>query len=160
MFQLHEQHNECYGFEESEEQSLCFTHLIIYFFYIVLEIKRIPYKKYSLSLSSFVGPHECRVPLPYTVTISLGYPSTIWGKITKFEIENIRNKVIGERQQTTSMFLRKLKIKCIAKTVKNKSFKSTELRKWKKLINIHLVILYIKIYYVFEKIARAKKKLK
>lgn len=78
--------------------------LIIYFFYIVLEIKRIPYKKYSLFLSSFVGPHECRVPLPYTVTISLGYPSTIWGKITKFEIENIRNKVIGERQQTTSMF--------------------------------------------------------
>lgn len=70
--------------------------LIIYFFYIVLEIKRILYKKYFLFLFSFVGLYECRVFLLYMVIIFLGYLSIIWGKIINFEIENIRNKVIGE----------------------------------------------------------------
>lgn len=70
--------------------------LIIYFFYIVLEIKRILYKKYFLFLFSFVGLYECRVFLLYMVIIFLGYLSIIWGKIIKFEKENIRNKVIGE----------------------------------------------------------------
>lgn len=70
--------------------------LIIYFLYIVLEIKRILYKKYFLFLFSFVGLYECRVFLLYMVIIFFGYLSIIWGKIIKFEIENIRNKVIGE----------------------------------------------------------------
>lgn len=60
------------------------------------------------------------------------YHLTENNKIWDLKKKPIRNKLIGEHQQTTSIF--KLKIKCIAKTVKSNSFKSTELRKWKKLL--------------------------
>lgn len=56
---------------------LSFCHSI---WILILLTDILPYKIYSLFLSSRVGPQEFRVPLPYTVTICPGLASRSWGR--------------------------------------------------------------------------------